>query len=245
MAAVALVAGFVDAIAGGGGLLTVPALFAYGLAPHAAFGTNKAQSVAGSFTALVRYWRAGRVDVALARRAFPLGLLGAVLGAFMQTQVSPAVLRPVALVLLIGAAVSTLVLGSRMASLRPSQPLATSTRRALSLAFVIGAYDGFFGPGTGTFLIVGLVWLTGRDFLSASADAKVVNFASNLGALGWFAAQGTVVWSLALAMAAGQMVGAFLGAKTALKGQEKLVRAFVVGAALLLALKVGYDTFSA
>lgn len=234
----ALLAGTVDAIAGGGGLITLPALLTAGLPPHLALGTNKGQSVWGSAAALVTFWRVGRVDRRQALYAFPLGLVGSLLGAELVLLISPGQLRPVVIAMLIGAAVLLLVK-------KPSRDEDAPTRKgqiiAGVLALVIGAYDGFFGPGTGTFLIVGFVALCGKSLVRATADAKVVNFASNLAALGSFASAGSVAWRVALPMAAGQLVGGIIGARMAMKGGATLIRIMVLLVSGALVVKLGYD----
>lgn len=233
----ALLAGIVDAIAGGGGLITLPALLTAGLPPHLALGTNKGQSVWGSGAALVAFWRAGRVDRKQALFAFPLGLVGALIGAELVLLISPASLKPIVIAMLIAAAVLLVVR-------KPQREGDDSDGRpwiAAALAFGIACYDGFFGPGTGTFLIVGFVALCGRSMLRATADAKVVNFASNLAALAAFAHQGSVLWKLALPMAAGQLVGGVIGARLAIKGGAKLIRLMVLIVSGALVIKLGYD----
>jgi hypothetical protein len=241
LVAVALVAGTVDAIAGGGGLVTVPAFLAVGLPPHLALGTNKGQSVFGSFAALVRFSRSGLLDRRRARITFPLGLAGSLAGAALVLAVPPAVLRPVVLVMLAAAA---LFIGFRRAPpprLEDAPPRRHAALLAGAAALVIGAYDGFFGPGTGTFLIVAFVALLGDGLAHASAAAKVVNFASNLAALVLFAVKGTVVWRIALPMAAAQLAGGWLGAHLAIRRGDALVRRVVVLVALALAAKVAWD----
>lgn len=244
LALVALVAGVLDAIAGGGGLLTVPALLWAGLPPHLALGTNKGQSVFGSFSSLVRFTRGGLVDARRARLTFPAGLLGALLGAAMVLAVPPARLRPVIIVLL---AIAAAFVGLR----RPppgenAPPLAprAAAARAIALALGIGAYDGFFGPGTGTLLIVGFVALLRDGPARASAEAKVVNFASNLAAVAVFAARGVVLWQVALPMALGQLAGGWIGAHLAIRRGDVLVRRAVVLVALAVAAKLARDTWS-
>lgn len=240
LAAVALVAGVVDAIAGGGGLVTLPALLAAGLPPHLALGTNKGQSVFGSFAALVRFARGGLVDGARARLAFPAGLLGSFAGAALVLVVPPAALRPVVLVLL---AFAALFVGLRRPGGAPAAPVSERARPAVTVAvaLAIGAYDGFFGPGTGTFLIVAFVGLLGDGLARASALAKVVNFASNLAAVILFAGRGVVLWRIALPMAAAQLVGGWVGAHLAVRRGDALVRRVVVGVALALAIKLAWD----
>jgi uncharacterized membrane protein YfcA len=240
---VALVAGAVDAIGGGGGLLTLPALLWAGLPPHLALGTNKGQSVFGSGAALVRYSRAGLVDPAQARWTFPLGLLGSLGGAALVLRISPERLRPLVLALLAGAAV--------FVALRRAAPEAGPRRQgrarhvlAAGIAAVIGAYDGFFGPGTGTFLIVAFVALLGDGLARASAEAKVVNFASNLAAMALFSASGVVDWRVALPMAGGELAGGWLGAHLAVRRGDRLIRGVVVVIALALAARLTWQTFS-
>jgi uncharacterized membrane protein YfcA len=241
LVAVALAAGTVDAVAGGGGLLTLPVLLATGLPPHLALGTNKGQSVFGSFAALVRFARSGLVDPGRARITFPLGLAGSLAGAALVFAIPPATLRPVVLVLLAGVAV---FMGLRRGPPPRLEDRPRPRRAALlagAAAFVIGGYDGFFGPGTGTFLIVAFVALLGDGLASASASAKVVNFASNFAALVLFASRGSVAWRIALPMAAAQLAGGWLGAHLTIRRGDALVRRTVVVVALAVAIKVAWD----
>ena len=240
LVAAALVAGTIDAVAGGGGLLTVPALLAAGLSPHLVLGTNKGQSVFGSFAALVRFGRSGLVDPRRAVVMFPLGLIGSLAGAALVLSVPPAALRPVVLFLLAAAA---LFIGLRPAARPPAAlpPRRRETVLAGTAALAIGAYDGFFGPGTGTFLIIAFVGLLGHGLARASAEAKVVNFASNLAAAVVFSARGTVIWRIALPMAAAQLAGGWLGAHLAVRRGDTLVRRAVVVVALAAAAKLAWD----
>jgi uncharacterized protein len=233
----ALASGFVDAIAGGGGVISVPALLAAGVPPHLALGTNKGQAIFGSSTALWTYARAGLVDGQRARIAFPAGLLGSLLGASLVLVLAPDVLRPLVIALLVAVAV--------FFALRPLRIEIPTVRKApdkpwlvSAVALGIGAYDGFFGPGTGTFLMFAFVLLFGASLQRATADAKVVNFASNLGAVALFASQGLVLWQVALPMALAQLAGAWLGAHTAIRGGNRWVRAtaLLVTGALIVKL---------
>jgi hypothetical protein len=240
LTATAFLAGVVDAIAGGGGLLTVPALLASGLPPHTVFGTNKGSAVFGSAAALWRFWRARMIDGSTARWVFPVGFVGSLLGARALLFVDPRVLRPVALVLLVVAA-------AVVALVRPPEvhrhPVARPRRRAIILALLVGAYDGFFGPGTGTFLIVGFVVLMGWSLKQSSANAKVVNFASNLAAVLVFASQDVIVWSISLPMAVGQFLGGSVGAHLAVTGGDRLVRRVVLVVVIGLVVKLSFDLF--
>jgi uncharacterized membrane protein YfcA len=237
LALAALFAGTVDAIAGGGGLITLPALLAAGLPPHVALGTNKGQSVWGSSAALATFWRGGRVDRKQAGYAFPLGFLGSLAGATLVSGISKDALRPIVIAMLVGASVLLVVRKPTRAS---DAPRSRAWIAAL-LALAIGAYDGFFGPGTGTFLIVGFVTLCGRSLVHASADAKVVNCASNLAAVLVFAHAGRVLWQVALPMAIAQLCGGLLGARLAMRGGSRVVRIVVLVVSGALIAKLAYD----
>ncbi len=243
LVAAAFAAGVVDAIAGGGGLITLPALLAVGLPPHLALGTNKGQSVFGSFAALFRYHRAGLVQTRRARLTFPLGFAGSLLGAAGVLMLDPAALRPVVLFLLLAVAVFMALYRPRE-GVRPALPRGHAAARAGLIALVIGTWDGFFGPGTGTFLIALFVGLLALPLPQATADAKVVNFASNLAAVAFFGLQGLVLWKVALPMAAGQFAGGFIGAHLAVKGGARLIRFVVLLVVAALVVKVGYDVVS-
>ncbi len=239
LAGVAACAGFIDAIAGGGGLLTVPALLSAGLPAHFVFGTNKGAAVFGSGAALWRFWRARLVDPSQFSRLFRWGFIGSLVGAAGLLLLDPKVLKPLVLVLLVVAGVLVTVLRPKEGTAVPAPDVAA--RRALLLALTIGAYDGFFGPGTGTFLIVGFVGLLGASLPSATANAKVVNFASNLAAMLLLAARGVVLWKVSLPMALGQFIGGTLGAQVAVKGGARLIRLVVLGVVVSLVAKLGYE----
>jgi hypothetical protein len=236
----AFAAGVIDAIGGGGGLITVPALLAAGLPPHLALGTNKGQAVFGSGTALWRFTRAGLVHGERARFTFPASLLGAVLGAQLVLFTSPAALRPLVLVLLVAVAIVLVLSPPRMAP-RPSLARGHHNLLAAAIALVLGAYDGFFGPGTGTFAILAFVLVFGSELTHASADAKVVNFASNLAAMLLFASRGVVLWRIALPMAAAQFAGSLLGSHLAVRRGERFVRAAVLLIVVALVGKLAND----
>jgi len=243
----AFVAGVVDAIAGGGGLITVPALVWTGLPTELVLGTNKGQSVFGSFAAMLRYGRSGLLDKPRARRTFPAALVGATIGALVVARIIYSrsandprdTLKPVVLAMLVAVAAFLL--------LRPKTlvPTGAPSRRphliAVACAAVIGAYDGFFGPGTGTFLILAFVMLLKDAAAQASADAKVVNFGSNLASVIVFTACGWVRWKIALPMAAAQFAGGVVGAHLTVRGGDKLVRLVVPIVVIAVAVKLGWD----
>ena len=236
---VAFVAGVVDAIAGGGGLITLPALLAAGLDPHFALGTNKGQSVFGSFASVVRFARAGFVDPSRAKITFPLGALGAIAGAALLLVLDRNVLKPLVLILLVAAGVFVAI--KRPGNTPPGPPPSRPLLIAGLLALGIGAYDGFFGPGTGTFLIIGFVTLLRESLPKATADAKVVNFASNLATVTMLGIAGKVVWAIALPMAVGQFLGGLVGASLAIKGGAPIIRGVVLSVVAGLVAKLAFD----
>jgi len=238
----AFCAGAIDAIGGGGGLLIVPALLATGLPPHLALGTNKGQSCFGSFAAAIRYARAGLIDRDTARITFPTAFLGAVVGTSLVLVIRPEALRPLVLVLLIAAAVLVTSLRPNPRG-EPGGPRGRAWLAAGLIALVIGAYDGFFGPGAGTFFIAGFVVFLRLKMARASAEAKVANFASNIAAAAIFAERGVVVWSIALPMAGAQLLGGFLGAHLAVRRGDRLIRGVVLAVVVALVLKVGRDLY--
>lgn len=239
--AVAFTAGLVDAIAGGGGLLTLPALLHAGLPAQIALGTNKGQSVFGTASSVLAFWRKGALDARRARYTLPLGFAGSAGGAALVIHAVPKEwLRPIVIVLLAAAAL-TLVIPrkDRTDRTRPTPQVAMWIAAALALS--IGVYDGFFGPGCGTFLVIGFSWFLAESLLSATADAKVVNLGSNLAALLVFAWHGDVVWQVALPMAAGQLAGSWTGAHLAVKGGDRLIRPVLLLVVALLIAKLAYD----
>ncbi|MGW0737334.1 sulfite exporter TauE/SafE family protein [Streptomyces sp. NPDC002851] len=239
----AALAGWVDAVVGGGGLLQVPALliaFPH-LAPAYALGTNKAVGVVGTSAAAVTFARKARVDVRLAVRLGSVAALAAVGGAFFAAGVNSAVLRPVIMVLLL--AVAAFVVLKPQFGQKPGG--AVTRQRVITAVVVVGAgigfYDGLLGPGTGTFLVIGLVALLSMDMVTASATAKVVNVGTNLGALAMFTYQGTVLWVLAPFMALFNLAGATVGARMALKRGSGFVRGVMLVVVTVLVGKLALD----
>lgn len=239
LAGAAFVAGFCDAIAGGGGLVTVPALLAVGLPPQVALATNKGQAVFGAVASAATFARKKGLDLARAPLRFALGAAGSLVGAFVLGLVDPKPLKGVVLALLGVAATLLLFKPPAPPTQRPPVPPRAG---ALAVALVaLGFYDGFFGPGTGSLLIVAFGYLGGDDLLRASGNAKVVNLASNVAAFGLFAAKGAILWPIALPMAAANVLGASLGARVALRGGARLVRGVVLAVLTVLVTKVVWD----
>lgn len=224
----ALVGGFIDAIAGGGGLLTVPALLLTGVPPHLALGTNKVSSFMGTAVALGTFARSHLVLWRLALAGLAFSLLGAWAGSLLALKVSSAVLGKILVGLLpVG---MLLTLAPRRG--REAAPGALSGARLWVLTplvcLAIGIYDGFFGPGTGSFLILALHWVLNIGLMEASATAKVLNLGSNGGAVVAFIWHGSVFWPLAALMTACSMLGNWFGSRTAIRVGARAVRRFLL-----------------
>ena len=240
-----LLAGFVDLIVGGGGLILVPALFATFPATHPAtlFGTNKGASVWGTAFATWQFSRRVEMRWAALLPAAGAGFVAAFAGAWLVTVVSPDYLRKLLPLVLLAVLIYT-VLKKELG--RTHAPRFSGSREAYvaaGIGAVIGFYDGFFGPGTGSFLVFLFVRLLGYDFLSASASAKLINTATNLAALLLFAAKGHVWWHFVVAMALANVVGSLLGTRLALRHGTGFVRAVFIVVVSALILKTGYDAF--
>lgn len=240
LCAAAACAGFVDAIAGGGGLVTVPSLMSFVPSPHLALGTNKGQALFGAISSAASFWRGKGVDRERVPLAFACGGAGAVLGAFIQLKIRPEPLKPIALVLLVAAAVVVLVRPLVVKKAHAHDVKAPNTKLA-AIALAIGCYDGFFGPGTGSLLIVAFVTIHGDTMTRASGNAKVVNLASNIASFVIFAIKGTILWSIAIPMAVANSVGAMLGARVAMKRGDTFVRTVVLAVVVALVVKLGVD----
>ena len=240
-----LLAGFVDAIVGGGGLILVPALFAAFPTTHPAtlFGTNKSASIWGTGLATLQYSR--RVDMrwSVLLPAAASGFAAAFAGAWLVTVVSPEFLRKLLPLVLVAVLAYTLAKKELGRTHEPRFSGRREVRVACAIGVVIGFYDGFFGPGTGSFFIFLFVRLLGYDFLSASASAKLLNTATNLAAIVLFAAKGHIWWHMALAMAVANMLGSLAGTHVALKHGSGFVRAVFIVVVSALILKTGYDAF--
>ncbi len=232
-------AGLVDAIAGGGGLITVPVLLLAGASPLQALATNKLQGTFGAATALITYTRAGQVRPGeQLTMALTSGLAGAG-GALVAHAVPVEVLRAVMPVVLVGIAL--------FFALKPGLTDDARARRISPALFtfaavpVIGAYDGFFGPGTGSFFMMAFVMLAGLGVLKATAHTKMVNFASNLGSLLVLVTTGATWWAVGLAMAGAQILGAFIGARLAVRVGGRVIKPLLVVTSTAMALRLAWQ----
>lgn len=233
LALAAFFAGFMDAIAGGGGLVTVPALLLAGFSPVEALGTNKLQSLFGSGSSVIAFASKGHVDLKAQLPWALLSFLASVGGALLATILPGDVLNALLPILLIGIAVYF--------TLKPKLDDLDRARRFSPLLFgftvvpLVGFYDGAFGPGTGSFFMMAFVALAGYGVLKATAHTKLLNFASNTGGFAAFAAVGAVSWQVGLVMGASQFLGARLGAALAMNKGARLIKPLLIVVCILLA----------
>jgi len=234
--AVGLVAGTIDAVAGGGGLLTLPALLATGIPPINAIATAKLQSTAGTCSAAICYFRNGTFDLKPLLLALPCTLIGSVSGVICLNYITPQFINgllPLIFILVGG----YFLLSPQVGDLDRHQRIKPNMFAVL-IGTTIGFYDGFLGPGTGTFLMVGFISLLGYSLRRATAATKVLNLASNFAALALFILGDHVLWSYGLFMAAGQIIGGGIGARLALRSGTRLIRPLVVTICVVMVLKV-------
>ena len=238
-------AGFVDAIAGGGGLIQLPAcLILFPAAPLVAvIGTNKMASFFGTSAAVGRFARSVRLDWHVIGPAAGTAFVFSMLGSRTVSVLNPNVLRPVVLGLLIVAAIYVYVVKDIGLEHRPLHTRVRGRWLGVLVGAVIGFYDGFFGPGTGSFLILIFASLFGFEFLVASGSAKIVNCATNLAAVIYFVATGKVIYRLAIPMAVCNVAGSMVGSHLAILKGSRFVRVVFLVIVAALILKLGRDMF--
>ena len=238
-------AGFVDAIVGGGGLILVPAMFAAfpTTTPATLFGTNKSAAVWGTAISAWQYSKRVHITWATLLPAIGTTLVGAFLGAWAVTLISPDFLRKLLPFILLGVLGYTLAKKELGRDHEPRLAGRTEMLTASAIGLLIGFYDGFFGPGTGSFFVFLFVRLLGYDFLNASASAKLLNLASNAAALLLFTLKGHVWWHFTIPLAVANVLGSMLGTWMALRHGTGFVRTIFIGVVSLLILKTGYDAF--
>lgn len=236
-----LVAGFVDSIAGGGGLITLPVMLTLIPDPQLAFGTNKMQACFGSASAAWHYARGDALNLRESFRGCVITFFGAVLGTFVVQSVGSDFLRIAAPMMLLAVAIYTI--------LRPQlgehthQPKMSRRQFDLLFGLLLGFYDGFFGPGTGTFWTMAFVLALGFNLTSAIAHTKAYNFASNICSFTLFAWAGRVDWVAGASMGLGQLIGARFGSRLVMRSGAKIIRPLFIAVVLGLTGKLLYDAF--
>ncbi|ABM09403.1 sulfite exporter TauE/SafE family protein [Paenarthrobacter aurescens] len=238
-------AGWVDAVVGGGGLIQLPALLLVpGITPVQALATNKMGSIFGTTTSAVTYYRRVGPDLKTAVPMAVIALAGSFGGAILAASLPASVFKPIIVLALIAVAIFT--------ALRPGAGELTALRHdghkhyvvACLIGAVIGFYDGLIGPGTGSFLVIALVSAMGYAFLEASAKAKIVNMATNAGALIFFLPHGSLLWGVGLILGLANMAGGYLGARTAVARGSKFVRLVFLMVVAALIIKLGMDVWN-
>lgn len=236
----AFIASFIDSTVGGGGLISTPSLLATGMPVSFALGTNKVAAMMGSFTSVVAFWRAGKVQKRVVFYLMPLSFIGSALGAYVVYLLPAEIMRNIIVVLLVAVAAYTYRRKDwgDVANIKKFGTIVLLLTAAA--AFALGFYDGFFGPGTGSFLIFGFLFL-GYDFVTAAGNAKALNFASGAGALVSFAISGTIYWVYGLAMGVSMVFGAIFGSRMAIKHGASYVRPLYLVVTSLLIGKQIYE----
>ena len=233
-------AGFVDSIAGGGGLISLPVLLATGMPPHFALGTNKFASTFGAVMSAWQFWRAGKVDVHLIVRAVPCTFVGALAGCLLMLHMSSQWLQPVIIIALI-AAVLIIFFKRNIGAVNTYRgETKKNLLQAMAVAVVIGFYDGFVGPGTGTFLILAFAMM-GFDFVIAAGNAKILNLTSNLTAFVLLVYWGKIYYVYGVAMASSLFLGAYFGSRLAIRRGTGFVRAIMMTVTIVLIVKLIFD----
>ncbi len=236
LALAAFAAGFVDSIAGGGGLLALPALLLAGLDPVAALATNKLQGTFGTASATYTFWKKGKLNPLAHRREVILVFIGAALGVLAVAYAPTQFLSAAMPVLLIAIAIYFAV--SPKLTEATSHPKLAPAYFTFGFAPVIGFYDGVFGPGTGSFFMLALVAFFGCGIVDATGRTKLFNFTSNIASLIMFAFSGKIVWTIGLVMGVAQFAGAQIGARLAINNGAKIIRPLLVIVCLAMALRL-------
>lgn len=241
----ALAGGCIDAVAGGGGLLTLPALLICGVPPHVALGTNKVSACFGTAVALFNYSRNHLVSWHMAASGIMFSLVGSWVSTLLALHLNSDILGKIIVMLLPIGVAATLLPGRKNATAHIPEKGLKYWLLLPSICFVLGVYDGFFGPATGSFLILALHWILGLGLIQASATAKTFNLGSNVSGAASFILHGTIIWPLALVMAACFMTGNWIGSKIAIRVGAKAVRVFLFFSLLLLMVSLVWRYFIA
>lgn len=233
-------ASFVDSIAGGGGLISLPAYLATGIPTHMAFGSNKLSASVGSLTAIIKYRKSKRIDFKAAGISAVLALAGAFAGTKLNLAIDASVMKKIVIVAIPFVAVFALLFDAKKHRREP-QHGAELYLTCAAIGFVVGIYDGLIGPGTGTFLILGFTAISGFDYVTASGNAKVVNFASNIASLFVFLVDGSVYFSLAVPAALCGIAGGWLGSSFAVKNGKRVVKTMMLFVLVGILIKLVAD----
>ncbi|MFT6925285.1 MAG: putative membrane protein YfcA [Psychromonas sp.] len=233
---VAILAGFINAVAGGGGLLSIPALMCVGLPPAVVLATNKLQACGGSFFASYYYIRTGMVKIKDMKLPIMCAFIGGALGSLSVQHINADQLQSILPFLVLG--IGAYFLFAKKTTDEDKNQLISSTVFAFTAALCLGFYDGFFGPGIGSFYTMAFVSLSGLGLLKATAHARVLTFSSNIAALIFFIIGGHVLWLLGGIMLIGQAVGGTLGSKFVVAKGSKIIRPLIVTTSAIMGFKL-------
>lgn len=236
-------AAFVDSIAGGGGLISIPAFLAAGVSPHLALGTNKFCASCASLTSSLKFIKSKKVNFDFLKFLLPFTLLGAVMGVNTVLKIDEKILQTLVLILVLFVGVYSVF--SKSIGVENTFKGTTKSNIILGiiLAFSLGFYDGFFGPGTGSFLIFGLIKIFGLDFVQAAGNGRLLNFTSNITSLILFALHGEIYYAIGIPMALFMILGAKLGTSLAINKGSKLIKPIFVTMSLAVAGKIIIQNF--
>ena len=243
LAVFCFIAAVVDAISGGGGLISLPAYFAVGFPPHMALGTNKLSAFLSTFASTFKFWKAKKINIEIVSKLFAFSLAGAAIGVKTAVSIEPKYFKPISFVTLILVFLYTL----KNKNIGEVNYYKGTTPKTLLIgkimAFSLGFYDGFLGPGTGSFLIFCLIKIFKLDFSSASGNTKILNLSSNFASLVVFAFLGKLNWVYGLSIAVVMTFGAIIGSRLAiLKGNKFIKPVFLVVTSILI-LKMSVEIF--
>lgn len=240
---IGFIGSFIDSVVGGGGLITVPALMMTGLPPSMVLGTNKLGGMLSSLTSTVSFFYSGKISGKLVFALFPLSFVGAALGTYTVHLIPSGFMRPLVIVMLVVVLTYTLLKKNWSGSQRIPHEISPTGKAAAGIgAFAIGYYDGFFGPGTGSFLLF-LFLLLGYDFIGSSANAKVLNLASNISSLASFLYFQSVHLGYGIPMGLSMIVGAIVGSRLAIRKGSKYVKPLFIVVTTALIGKQLWDLF--
>ena len=231
-------AAFVDSIAGGGGLISMPVLMAIGVPVHLAIGTNKFAASAGCISSAYRYAKSGKINNNLLKKLVPFTIIGSVLGVRCVLSISEEILNVLVVAMILIVAIYTFI----SKNLGQEDNFEAVNKKNLRLGMLMALIMGFFGPGTGTFLTFGFIKIYGYDFLHASANTKILNLTSNITSLLLFMINGQVDYKIAIVFALVMIMGAYVGAKVAIKKGSKMIKPIFLVMALFMVVKLVYQT---
>lgn len=236
-------AAFVDSIAGGGGLISMPVLLMAGLPAHLALGTNKFAGAFGCFSSSYKYSKSGKTNIELLKKLIPFTILGCLLGVKCVLSISENILNILVFLMILIVALYTYLKKDLGKEDKFENLSKENIKKGIIMAFALGFYDGFFGPGTGTFLTFAFIKIYGFDFLHASANTKILNFTSNFTALILFMFSGQILYKVAIFYAISMVLGGYIGAKVAINKGSQLIKPIFLFMAVAVAIKLLYQAF--